>query len=165
MCHSDDGMVQFYTDLIINLTNIRTNFFTTVQESRKKYPKIRKETDGRITFFSKSIVVIDSVTMCLIFADRHLSRNKWWTTSGHLYNLNPPPVELLRPIREGFKQFTLLSFFHFMFSAMENSIRLIARAIDSAKYEKMQGSFENIYSWLKMKLSLRKKYKKLMGIL
>jgi hypothetical protein len=131
-------MVLNYVDLISNLINMRTDFFANLQEIIKKYPKIRKEKDGRVTFFSKSIIVIDSVTMCCIFAERHLSNNKWWTTSASLYSLNPPPVESRRPMNEGFKQFVLLDCFHFMFSALESSIRLFTRAIDNLQYEKMQ---------------------------
>ena len=158
-------MVQAYADLINNLTNMRTDFFASLQETRNKYPKMRKENDSRITFFSKSIVVIDSVTMCFIFADRHLSDNKWWTASAHLYNLNTPPMESRVPMLEGFKQFTLLGFFHFMFSTMESSIRLIAKKIDSTQDEKMQGSFDNVYTWLIKRLNLWNRYVKLMDIL
>jgi hypothetical protein len=158
-------MVQTYSGLINNITNMRTDFFAMLQETVIKYPKISKEKDVRVTFFSKSIVVIDSVTMCCIFADRHLSNSRWWITSAQLYNLNPPPVESRKPMKEGFKQFILLGCFHLMFSAMESSIRLITKAIDQIQYEKMQDSFENIYSWLIRRLKLRRKYAKLMDVL
>lgn len=158
-------MAQTYADLINNLTNMRTNYFANLVDIIKKYPKIKKEKDGRVTFFSKSIVVIDSVTMCCIFADRHLSNNKWWTTSARLYNLNPPPLVSRKPMREGFKQFILLGCFHFMYSAMESSIRLITKAIDRVQYEERQDSFEKIYSWLIVRLKVKKRYAKLMDVL
>lgn len=158
-------MVQTYTDLITSLTKLRTDFFAKLQETIRKYPKIKIDRDGRITFFSKSIVVIDSVTLCFIFADRHLSKNKWWTTSASSYHLNPPHVDSRAPIKEGFKQFTLLGFFHFMFSSMESSMRLIMKSMDSTQYEKMQGSFDSIYLWLISRLNLPKKYVKLMDVL
>ena len=81
-------MAQTYADLINNLTNMRTNYFANLVDIIKKYPKVRKENNGRVTFYSKSIVVIDSVTMYCISADRHLLDNKWWTTSAQLYDLN-----------------------------------------------------------------------------
>jgi hypothetical protein len=158
-------MVQTYADLINNITSLRTDFSAKLQETVTKYPKIRKEKDSRVTFLSKSIVVIDSVTMCCIFADRHLSNNKWWTTSAQLYDLNPPPVESRKPMKEGFKQFILLGCFHFLFSAMESSIRVISNAVDQIQYKRMQSSFESIYSWLIQRLKLGKKYAKLMDVL
>ncbi len=158
-------MVQTCADLITNLTMMRTDFFAKLNETERKYPNIRVEKDCRITFFSKSPVVIDSVTLCFIFAGRHLSNNRWWTTSAQSYNLKPPYVESRVPIIEGFKQFTLLGFFHFMFLSMESSIRLITKNMDSIQYEKMQGSFDKIYSWLISKLNLPRKYLRLMDLL
>jgi hypothetical protein len=158
-------MIQTYADLISSLINTRTDFFTGLQETRKNYPKIKKEKDARITFFSKSIVIIDSVTLCFIFADRHLSNNRWWVTSANMYHLNSPPVNSRTAIIEGFRQFILLGFFHFMFSAMESSIRLIAKKVDNVLYEKTQRNFENIYQWLVRALQLKNRYVKLMDIL
>jgi hypothetical protein len=162
-------MVHTYNESIKKSIILRQTFFDTCNQVIRDYPNINPKKDARVTFFTKSFAVLDSVTLCSIFGDNYLIKNRWWTTITRKYSLMPVKVNLRSDIRYTFDQFVLIGCFHFIFSSMESSLRLITKKLDPIQYEMMQANFDSIYSWLLKKLITNKRnkrtYLRLMDIL
>src|SRR6266487_1840180 len=108
-------MVHTYNELIKKSIILRQTFFDTCNQVIRDYPNINPKKDARVTFFTKSFAVLDSVTLCFIFGDSYLIKNRWWTTMTRKYSLMPVKVNLRSAIRYTFDQFVLIGCFHFIF--------------------------------------------------
>jgi hypothetical protein len=80
-------MVHTYNELIKKSIILRQTFFDTWNQVIRDYPNINSKKDARVTFFTKSFAVLDSVTLCSIFGDSYLIKNRWWTTITRKYSL------------------------------------------------------------------------------
>ncbi|PWU80035.1 MAG: hypothetical protein DLM72_14440 [Candidatus Nitrosopolaris wilkensis] len=77
-------------ELILKMSRLRSNFYDAVSSLREDYPGLNPKKDVRITFFTKSFSVMDSVILCFIFSDKYLTNDRWWSTIAKQYTLNPP---------------------------------------------------------------------------
>lgn len=162
-------MVYTYSELISRSIELRSSFFKTCKQVINDYPWFNQKKDARITFFTKSFAVLDSITLCFIFGDKYLGKNPWWISIAKQYSLKLPESSIRTAMKDTFDQFVLTACFQLIFSSMESSLRLISKEIDPARYVEMQNSFDSIYSSLFRTLiknkRRKKRYLKLMDIL
>lgn len=156
------------TELINKMVHLRHEFKKSLDDVLATYPYINVQKDARITFFSKSFTVMDSVILCLICADKYMPNISWWTRTAKPYGLKAPEPEFRPAMLMGFHMFILESCFHFLFSSFESSLRLMAKKSNKTRYEK-DDRFKNIYCWflggLKFHPKDLKKYLKLLDVL
>jgi hypothetical protein len=77
------------TDIIKKMVLLRDEVKQSLDKLMTNNPRLNRYYDVRITFFSKSFKVMDSVILYLINAHKYLTSNRWWTETTKQYQLNP----------------------------------------------------------------------------
>jgi len=82
--------------------------------------------DVRITSISRLLTVFDSTHLALMFIYKHLMNKSWWEA-----NTTPamPESHIVSYVND-FGIHSKMALIHFMFSSVENSFRLLLRALD-----------------------------------
>jgi len=114
------------------------------------YSNINPKHDARITAFSKTINVLNSLQLALTFISKHLLSKQWWDS---IATQNIPDNDKQIYVNE-FANLTKIGFIQGIFSAIESSLRLFLRALDFAACKGGMSEFKSIYECLlKSKLS------------
>lgn len=114
------------------------------------YSNINPKHDTRITAFSKTINVLNSLQLALTFISKHLLYKQWWDS---IATKNIPDNDKQIYVNE-FANLTKIGFIQGTFSAIESSLRLFLRALDSTACKGGMSEFKPVYECLfKSKLS------------
>ncbi len=108
------------------------------------YFNINPKHDARITVFSKTINVLNSLQLALTFISKHLLHKQWWDS---IATKNIPDNDKQIYVNE-FANLTKIGFIQGVFSAIESSLRLFLRALDSAACKGGMSEFKPVYECL-----------------
>ena len=126
-------------------------FYESQQALMKAHPLLVKN-DARISVFSKCINVIESTSLAMNFIYIYLTDDNWWQSKSKERISN----EMIDRRIRNFDMFTKIGFFQLLFSSIESSFRLIAKALDPTACNNGTSEFKSIYSWLLKRLKLQK---------
>jgi len=100
--------------------------------------------DVRITSISRLLTVFDSTHLALMFIYKHLMNKSWWEA-----NTTPamPESHIVSYVND-FGIHSKMALIHFMFSSVENSFRLLLRALDPTACNNGTAAFKSIYDCL-----------------
>jgi hypothetical protein len=104
------------------------------------------QNDARVTFFKHIVNVIDSSIIFLATAHRYFGEESWWLEIQSKYNLSKRPISFDREF-DYCDQMISMSYFFFLFSAFEHSIRRITELFNPELY-KLQPSFSPLLKGL-----------------
>lgn len=136
--------------LIEQLQPVRDAFVGDKTEVMAIYSSIDPKHDARITAYSKAINVLNSVQLAFTFISKHLLHKQWWEAIAR----KPIPDTDKQIYANAFENFTKVAFVQGIFLAIESSLRLFLRALDSAACNGGMAEFKSIYECLfKSKLS------------
>jgi hypothetical protein len=93
-----------------------------------------KETDVRVTFFKHFVVVVDSTLLSLILSHKYLGNEDWWIQIQREYELSTRPIPFDREF-DYYDQVVTNSYFLYIFSSFESSLKLIVERYDPQLYE------------------------------
>ena len=110
------------------------------------------QNDARVTFFKHIVNVIDSSIIFLTTAHRYFGDESWWIETQSKYNLSKRPIYFDREF-DYCDQMISMSYFFFLFSAFEHSIRRITEVFSPELYNS-QSSFSPLLKGLIKKLNL-----------
>ncbi len=130
-------------ELNLNLQNLAIQ---KRQEISKKYSSWNTEKDARLSIFFRLQTAIKNNQFGITFVQAFLDPAK-------LKNL---PIVHIESMFLEYDKFMRFSFFQFIFSQIESSIRIFMRAIDIDAYYKKKYPFGNIYSFIDNYLGLKK---------
>ena len=136
--------------LIEQLQPVRNRFHDDKATVIAIYGSVNPKHDARITAYSKAINILNSVQLTFTFISKHLLHGQWWEAVAR----NPIPDPDKQIYANEFANFTKIAFVQGIFLAIESSLRLFLRAIDSAACKNGMAEFKSIYECLfKSKLS------------
>ncbi len=108
------------------------------------YTNIDPKHDARITAYSKTINVFNSLQLALTFISKHLLHKQWWDA---VASKIIPDDDKQIYVNE-FTNLTKVGFVQGIFSAVESSLRLFLRALDSTACNGGISEFKSIYECL-----------------
>jgi hypothetical protein len=91
------------------------------------------ENDARVTFFKHIVNVIDSSIIFLVTAHRHYGDESWWNDTQRIYNLSKRRIPFDREF-DYCDQMISMSYFFFLFSYFEHSLRRIIQVYNPELY-------------------------------
>ena len=91
------------------------------------------QNDARVTFFKHIVNVIDSSIIFLTLSHRYFGDEPWWSDTQRMYNLSTRPIPFDREF-DYCDQMISMSYFFFLFSSFEHSIRRIIHVYNPALY-------------------------------
>jgi len=100
--------------------------------------------DGRLTAFAKISNVLTAAEFAVLFLERHLSDATWWAVT---FTQRPSPPDATIIVTE-FSQFSKDGLLQGAFGAVESSLRVILRALDSAACNRGTAEFKSVYDCL-----------------
>ena len=130
--------------LIQQLEPVRYKFADDKMAVAAVYSSVNPKHDARITAYSKAINVLNSLQLSLTFISKHLLHNQWWQAVAR----NPIPDQDKQIYANEFANFTKIAFVQGMFLAIESSIRIFLRALDSTACNGGMAEFKSIYECL-----------------
>lgn len=108
------------------------------------YSAMDPKHDARITAYTKTKNILNSVQLALVFISKHMLHNQWWKITF------PKPVSDTDKqiyIKE-FANLAKIAFVQGIFMALESSLRLFLRALDSTACNGGMAEFKSIYECL-----------------
>ena len=132
--HKLIGQLQSVRNLAVNDKNTIVALYSTVDPKH----------DARITAFSKTINVFNSLQLGLAFISKHLLHKQWWSA---VATQDIPDIDKQIYVNE-FANLTKLGFIQGIFSAVESSLRLLLRALDPTACNGGLAEFKSIYECL-----------------
>jgi len=108
------------------------------------YPSLNSERDARVTAFSKFINVSNSLQLALTFISKHLLYNEWW----NWISRKQIPSSDKQIYANEFANFAKVGYVQGIFLAVESSLRLFLRALDSSACNGGMAEFKSIYECL-----------------
>ena len=130
--------------LIEKLQLVRDQFMDDKDAVIAIYSFVPSKHDARITAYSKTINVLNSLQLAFTFISKHLLNDQWWETVAR--NTIPGPDKQI--YANEFANFTKVSFVQGLFLAIESSLRLFLRAIDPTACNGGMAEFKSIYECL-----------------
>jgi len=112
------------------------------------------ENDARVTFFKHIVNVIDSSIIFLVTAHRYFDES-WWNDTQQIYNLSKRRLPFEREF-DYCDQMISMSYFFFLFSSFEHSIRRIIQVYNPELYNS-QSNISPLLKGLIKKLELDNK--------
>jgi hypothetical protein len=138
-------------ELIKDLDEILQSCSETV-ENLLEYQKLNQD-DTRVSFFKHYINTLDSTILSLVFSHKYLGSEEWWNDTQKEYSLSLRPIEFDREF-DYYDQMIILYYFHFTFSSLESSIRLICKRYDPELYSTQKRSFSSLFTKLIINLDI-----------
>jgi hypothetical protein len=130
--------------LASGFTTIRGRTTEDLLAVKALYSRFDPDVDGRITFVSRLLAVFDSARLTLMFIYKHLMNKSWWEA-----NTTPAmPDSTITSYVHNLSQSSRMTLIHFMFSSLENSFRLLLRALDPSACNNGTAEFKSIYECL-----------------
>jgi hypothetical protein len=134
--------------LTTEITAIRDRLIDEKAKLQSEHPNWKIATDIRLTCFSKFQNVLSSFQLGCVFWDMNLLSDEWWDKVTDYPEFNRPLL------RREFQLFLKLGLVHFSFSAVESSLRIMMRVLDSTAYAGATVEFRKIYNdFFKQRLS------------
>jgi hypothetical protein len=130
--------------LIQQLQPVRDRFAEDKEAVTAIYSSVSPAHDARITAYSKAINVLNSVQLAFTFISKHLLNGQWWevVASNHIQDADK------QIYANEFANFTKIAFVQGMFLAIESSLRLFLRSIDTSACNGGTAEFKSIYECL-----------------
>lgn len=119
----------------------------TLQDSQKLTDK-----DSRITFFRKISQINDMTQISYDFYKRYLLTHQWWRDRFPNHIMSHRNKQNLC---NSYDMFLRTNYMIENYSALESSIRIIAKAFDTVEYEKRERSFDWLGNWFLEKIGLK----------
>jgi len=130
------------------ITVIRNRLIDEKAKLQSEHPNWKIAADIRLTCFSKFENVLSSFQLGCVFWDMNLLSDEWWDK----VTVYPKVDRAL--LRREFQLFLKLGLVHLSFSAVESSLRIMMRALDSTAHTGASVEFRRIYSdFFKQRLS------------
>lgn len=111
-----------------------------------------RDDDARLTMFNKCSNVASSTMLGVALMAHHLCVPAWWKEKGGI----PASRETMQYACDEFNMFLRISFIQGIFFAVESSLRVFVRALDSNACGGGCAEFKSIYEWLLKRLQLQK---------
>ena len=92
------------------------------------------QTDARVVFFKHLINAVNSTILFLILSHKYFGNVDWWIQIKKDYNLSTRPIPFDREW-DYYDQMVTNSYFLFIFSSFESSLRLIVEQYDCQLYQ------------------------------
>ncbi len=108
------------------------------------YPNVDPKHDSRITAYSKIINVFNSFQLALTFISKHLLHKQWWDA----ITTREIPDDDKQIYANEFANLIKVGYIQGIFSAIESSLRLFLRALDSTACNGGMSQFKSIYECL-----------------
>ena len=132
--HKLIGQLQSVRNLAVDDKNAIVALYSTVDPKH----------DARITAFSKTINVFNSLQLGLAFISKHLLHKQWWSA---IATQDIPDIDKQIYVNE-FANLTKIGFIQGIFSAVESSLRLLLRALDPTACNGGLAEFKSVYECL-----------------
>lgn len=108
------------------------------------HPSWRPTSDARVACFGKFANIIESTELGLKFLDEYLTHAEWWAAN---YAPLPSSEDVAICVGE-FSQFNKAALVQLAFGAIESSLRVFLRALDSTACSGGTAEFKSIYDCL-----------------
>jgi len=139
LIHPTTGQINV-ARLTAEITAIRDRLIDEKAKLQSEHPNWKIATDIRLTCFSKFENVLSSFQLGCVFWDMNLLSDEWWDKV-----TDYPKVDRAL-LRREFQLFLKLGLVHLSFSAVESSLRIMMRALDSTAHAGASVEFRRINS-------------------
>lgn len=152
LIHPTTGQINV-ARLTAEITAIRDRLIDEKAKLQSEHPNWKIATDIRLTCFSKFENVLSSFQLGCVFWGMNLLSDEWWNKV-----TDYPKVDRAL-LRREFQLFLKLGLVHLSFSAVESSLRIMMRALDSTAHAGASVEFKTIYSdFFEQRLSKQMSY-------
>ena len=146
-------MVTNIADLIPQMIKVRTDYDSSRQKYMIAHPSFLKESDIRMTIYSRCISSFDVALLYFMFRTFQLPADSWWSTLPNEFRKNGiSPTLIWTPneddrlkIVTAVDNYWSFSLFILLFGILESSVRAIVRVVHPTKYKDGRAEITQIF--------------------
>ncbi|MGB7952481.1 MAG: hypothetical protein WCF23_00750 [Candidatus Nitrosopolaris sp.] len=117
-------------EIIKQLAQISKEFHDTQHKIITEHPGINSSKDTRVTVFTNSYIVLDSIYVCLIVRSYEIAEPDWWSKLVQENKLtDKPSIEALSDFLDGFNTFAMSAYLSLLSGAIEGAFRSFHKAV------------------------------------